>query len=101
MNHSVVIGVLEGFRLTLTLRDKRERKENKVFLSLLKSVPGLEERIMTTESEDEIYNIAALVSFFFLPLLARAQKLVVSPTVSYKRVHLAHAPTIQKALNQL
>ena len=32
-----------------------------IFLALLKSVPGLEERILTTESEDEIYTISALV----------------------------------------
>lgn len=40
----------------------RERREHKVFLSLLKSVPGLEDRIMTTESEEEVQNIAMLVS---------------------------------------
>ncbi len=40
----------------------RERRENMIFLSLLKSVPGLEDRLMNAESEDEVYNIAALVS---------------------------------------
>ncbi|KJA26432.1 hypothetical protein HYPSUDRAFT_133249 [Hypholoma sublateritium FD-334 SS-4] len=39
----------------------QERKEHKVFLSLLRCVPGLEERIMTAESEEEVYNIAALL----------------------------------------
>ncbi len=40
----------------------RERREHTIFLSLLKSVPGLEEKLMNADSEDEIYNIAALVS---------------------------------------
>lgn len=31
-------------------------------MSLLKSVAGLEERIMTSDSEEEVHNIAALVS---------------------------------------
>ncbi|KJA14013.1 hypothetical protein HYPSUDRAFT_150876 [Hypholoma sublateritium FD-334 SS-4] len=39
----------------------QERREHKVFLSLLKSVPGLEDRIMTTESEEEVQNIAMLL----------------------------------------
>ncbi|KAF8956821.1 hypothetical protein BDZ97DRAFT_1763403 [Flammula alnicola] len=39
----------------------QERREHKVFLSLLRSVPGLEERIMTTDSEEEIHGIASLL----------------------------------------
>lgn len=40
----------------------RERREHKVFMLLLKSVAGLEERIMTSDSEEEVHDIAALVS---------------------------------------
>ena len=39
----------------------RERREHRVFLALMKSVPGLEERLMNAESEDDIHNLAALV----------------------------------------
>lgn len=41
----------------------RERHEHKVFLALLKSIPGLEKRLMNAASEDEIHGIATLVSF--------------------------------------
>ncbi|KJA13336.1 hypothetical protein HYPSUDRAFT_151695 [Hypholoma sublateritium FD-334 SS-4] len=37
-----------------------ERREHRVYLLLLKSVPGLEERIMSS-SEEEVHNIAALL----------------------------------------
>ncbi|KJA12894.1 hypothetical protein HYPSUDRAFT_107432, partial [Hypholoma sublateritium FD-334 SS-4] len=39
----------------------QEHREHRVFLSLLKSVPGLEERIMTSSSEEEVHGIAALL----------------------------------------
>ncbi|KJA16430.1 hypothetical protein HYPSUDRAFT_107673, partial [Hypholoma sublateritium FD-334 SS-4] len=39
----------------------QEHREHRVFLSLLKSVPGLEERIMTSCSEEEVHGIAALL----------------------------------------
>lgn len=35
-----------------------------MFLALLKSVPGLEERLMNTESDEEIHSIAIIVSAF-------------------------------------
>lgn len=41
----------------------RERREHLVFLALLKSVPGLEEKLMSADSEDEIQSLAALVSW--------------------------------------
>lgn len=41
----------------------RERREHKVYLALLKSVPGLEERLMNANSEEEIQSIAAMVCF--------------------------------------
>lgn len=34
-----------------------------MFLALLKTVPGLEERLMNADSEDEIVSLAALVSW--------------------------------------
>ena len=40
----------------------REHREHKVFCALLKSVPGLEERLMNADSEEEIQSIAAMVS---------------------------------------
>lgn len=40
-----------------------------MFLALLKSVPGLEERLMNTESDEEIHSIAIIVSAF--PLFPR------------------------------
>lgn len=40
----------------------RELREHSIFLALLKSVPGLEERLMNAESEDEINILAAYVS---------------------------------------
>ncbi|KJA13355.1 hypothetical protein HYPSUDRAFT_151676 [Hypholoma sublateritium FD-334 SS-4] len=39
----------------------QERRERKVFFELLKSVPGLEERLMSAESEDEIHAISTLI----------------------------------------
>ncbi|KJA13711.1 hypothetical protein HYPSUDRAFT_208140 [Hypholoma sublateritium FD-334 SS-4] len=39
----------------------QEIKEHSIFLALLKSVPGLEERLMSAESEDEIHAFAALL----------------------------------------
>ncbi|KJA29576.1 hypothetical protein HYPSUDRAFT_119569, partial [Hypholoma sublateritium FD-334 SS-4] len=39
----------------------QEQREHKVFIALLKSVPGLEERIMTSDSAEEVHNIAALL----------------------------------------
>ena len=36
-----------------------------IFLALLKSVPGLEERILNSESEDEVHTIATLVCLRF------------------------------------
>lgn len=47
----------------LTAFDHRERREHKVFLSLLNSIAGLQERIMS--SEDEITIVAELVSSTF------------------------------------
>ncbi len=41
----------------------RERQEHKVFLALLKSAPGLEARLMSTNSEDEVLSITTVVSF--------------------------------------
>lgn len=32
-----------------------------MFLALMKSVPGLEDRLMNAESEDDLHNLAALV----------------------------------------
>ena len=49
----------------------RELREHSIFLALLKSVPGLEERLMNSESEDEIHTIAAYVSEPFL-LMSRS-----------------------------
>ena len=46
------------FALTLQYR---ERHEHKIFLTLLKSVPGLEERLVTG-SDDEAGIVAELVS---------------------------------------
>ncbi|KJA21687.1 hypothetical protein HYPSUDRAFT_140274 [Hypholoma sublateritium FD-334 SS-4] len=39
----------------------QERREHKVFLELLRSVPGLEERLMSTESEEEVHSIAVML----------------------------------------
>lgn len=41
----------------------RERREHKVFLALLKSIPGLEDKLMNAASEDEVHGIATIVSF--------------------------------------
>lgn len=37
-----------------------------MFIKLLKSVPGLEEKLLNTESEEEIHSIAVMVSPFGL-----------------------------------
>lgn len=50
-------------------RLRREQKEHKVFLALLKSVPGLEERIMNANSEEDVQSIAAMVSLFVMELV--------------------------------
>ena len=42
----------------------RERREYWVFRSLLSMVPGLEQRLVTTSSDQEIQMIADLVSIF-------------------------------------
>ncbi len=61
------------FQLNVALY--RERREHKVFLELLKCVPGLEERLMNAESEEEVHSIAMMVSsspfffFFFFSIL--------------------------------
>ncbi|KJA13589.1 hypothetical protein HYPSUDRAFT_151445 [Hypholoma sublateritium FD-334 SS-4] len=39
----------------------QERREHKVFILLLKSVPGLEDRIMASDSEEEVHHIATLI----------------------------------------
>lgn len=39
----------------------RERRELRVFKKLLAMVPGFEDRIMKTESEEEIMSIASMV----------------------------------------
>ena len=44
--------------ITLLLR---EREEHEIFLALLASVPGLEERLINTSSECELSAIATLV----------------------------------------
>ena len=44
------------------MRFFRERREHRVFQELLKSVPGLEERLMEG-SEEEVDIVAELVSF--------------------------------------
>ena len=45
----------------------RERRENKVYLTLLQSVPGLEEQLLTG-SDEELVIIAELVRRFLLPV---------------------------------
>ncbi|KJA23429.1 hypothetical protein HYPSUDRAFT_137791 [Hypholoma sublateritium FD-334 SS-4] len=40
---------------------EQERREHKVFLELLRCVPGLEERLMNTESEEEVHSIAVML----------------------------------------
>ncbi|KJA21116.1 hypothetical protein HYPSUDRAFT_141196 [Hypholoma sublateritium FD-334 SS-4] len=40
---------------------EQERREHKVFLELLRCVPGLEERLMSTESEEEVHSIAVML----------------------------------------
>ena len=45
----------------------RERQENKVYLTLLQSVPGLEEWFLTS-SDEELVIIAELVRCFLLPV---------------------------------
>ena len=52
--------LLKLFQLNVALY--RERREHKVFLELLKCVPGLEERLMNAESEEEVHSIAVMVS---------------------------------------
>lgn len=42
----------------------REQREYKVFCALLKSVPGLEERLMGADSEEDLQTMAAMVSYF-------------------------------------
>lgn len=56
--------------MLLDIPHGRERREHKVFMALLKSVPGLEERLMSSNSEEEIHSIAAMVSLF-LPFYHR------------------------------
>jgi hypothetical protein len=50
----------------------RERREQNVFTSLLKMIPGLEERLMTG-SEEEILHIADLVSTTLIRVLHYCQ----------------------------
>ena len=45
-----------------TLLSSREQREHRVFCALLKSIPGLEERLMSASSEEDIQSIAAMVS---------------------------------------
>lgn len=47
-----------------------ERREHRVFTTLLQMVPGLEARLMEGTEED-LVMIAELVSFFLLILLVR------------------------------
>lgn len=42
----------------------REQREHRVFCALLKSIPGLEEKLMSVNSEEDIQSIAAMVSLF-------------------------------------
>ncbi len=53
-----------------------------MFLELLKSVPGLEERLMNTESEEEIHSIAVMVSY---PLIFSPNNLT-SSLVAKRRI---------------
>ncbi|KJA25460.1 hypothetical protein HYPSUDRAFT_134698 [Hypholoma sublateritium FD-334 SS-4] len=39
----------------------QERREHRVFLELLRCIPGLEERLMSTESEEEVHAIAVML----------------------------------------
>ena len=45
----------------LNVASCRERREHKVFLELLRCVPGLEERLMNAESEEGVQSIAVMV----------------------------------------
>lgn len=62
MNPSALSNILlQSFLTSTPDRKYRERREHKIFLALLQSVVGLEERLLTG-SEEETGFIAELVS---------------------------------------
>lgn len=58
------IGAVELSSRNFTVLLNRDQREHKVFCALLKSVPGLEKRLMGADSEEDIQSIAAMVSSF-------------------------------------
>lgn len=56
--------------MALTGHQPRERREHKIFIALLQSVAGLEERLLTG-SEEETGFIAELVGFLYETLIAK------------------------------
>lgn len=56
--------------MALTGHQPRERREHKIFIALLQSVAGLEERLLTG-SEEETGFIAELVGFLYETLTAK------------------------------
>lgn len=71
----------------------RERRELRIFEKLLKLVTGLEERLLSDDSdEDSIMDIATMVS-----LLLQGDQISDFPFNSYRKVLQVRAPTIQKA----
>ena len=64
MNHSQLSEFIDNLlhRFIYLITCLREYRECKIFLSLLRSVPGLEEKIMNNKSKKEVHGIAILVS---------------------------------------
>lgn len=69
---TLISAYLWAFLCSDMLFGTRERQEHKVFLSLLKSVPGLEEKLMCSDSEEEVHSMAVMVSTFTIMLLFKA-----------------------------
>lgn len=80
------------FNLELFTESYRERKEHEVYLALLRMVPGLEERLMTGDT-DTLQSVAMLVSrsCLYHRLLA-----IQAFNSSCKRVPQGQGQTIQK-----
>lgn len=81
------------FNLELFTESYRERKEHEVYLALLRMVPGLEERLMTGDT-DTLQSVAMQVSqksCLYHCLLA-----IQAFNLSCKRVPQVQGQTIQK-----
>lgn len=98
--------LLSEFQLQLKFEHKtqlncwcdREQREHRVFAALLRSVPGLEERLMSVDLPEELHIIATLVCTGDLGILLKSNGVIFG---TFRRVHQVQGLMIQKVWSLL